>query len=252
MLTNSAILNVVLGVSAPWDVTKFHVNHNLNRIEIWIDQQTVVPKAQRAWFGLKKQVVKQAASTATGYTQWRHLNLAGWPIYVHSPAPTPATLVHMPWTGDPGQHFSHGMSRLIFTMMGEGASLATICAALQINLTDLWKYKLALDKGQVGVQANGINAARNSATQHTLAAIATVGSVVPNLDDSVWQALAAGAMEIEIKTLSLRLLLTRVKSQYQMAADDEVRTLGIRELHRFFEKNQRALSHELAQIMQRK
>ncbi len=251
MLTNSAILNVVLGVSDPWEVTKFHVNHNLKRIEVWIDQQSA-PKTQRSWFGFKKEVAKQAASSATGYSPWRHLNLAGWPIYVHSPAPTPATLMHMPWTGEPGQHFSHGMSRLIFTMMGEGASLATICAALQVNLTDLWKYKMALDNGRVGVRANGANPARNSAVQHELAAMATVGSVVPNLDDSVWQALAAGAMDIEIKTLSLRLLLTRVKSQYLMAADDEVRTLGIRELHRFFDKNQRALSHELAQIMQQK
>jgi hypothetical protein len=249
MLKNSAILNVLLGVSSPWEVTKFNVNHNLKRIEIWIDLEAVFQQ-KTSWFGLKKETVKQATSSAKKYNQWRYLNLAGWPIYVHSPAPTPSSLVHMPWAGEPGQHFSHAMSRLIFTLMGEGASLATICAALQVNLADLWKYKLALDNGQVGVQASDVKLAHGNTLHAELAAIATVGSVVPNLDDSVWQALVAGALEIEIKTLSLRLLLTRVKSQYQKAADDEVRTLGIRELHRFFEKNQRALSHELAQIMQ--
>jgi hypothetical protein len=251
MLTNSAILNAVLGISAPWEVTKFTVNHNLKRIEVWIDQATVA-NAKRGWFGVKKEATKQRGASAGGYIPWRHLNLAGWPTYVYSPLPTPPSLIQMPWVGEPGQHFSHAMSRLIFTMMGEGASLATICATLQINLTDLWKYKLALDKGRVGVQANAVSAARSNGIKNELAAIATIGSVVPNLDDSIWQALAAGAIEIQIKTLSLRLLLTRVKSQYQMAADDEVRTLGIRELHRFFEKNQRALSHELAQIMQQK
>jgi hypothetical protein len=249
MNTDAALWTTLLGLEAPWVVTKSQFNENLKRVDIWIGIQHVQIKS--GWFGRKKSSVVSATFNVASYEKWRHLNLAGWQTYVHSPWPTPSALVQKPWVGEAGQHFSHALSRLIFTMMGEGASLATICAALQVSLTDLWKYKLALDKGTVGSSAPAIKT--KPAFVNTLADGSTTmvarENMVPPLDDSVWQALAAGGMEIEIKTLSLRLLLTRVKSQYQMAADDEVRTLRIRELHRFFDKNQRALSHELGQLL---
>jgi hypothetical protein len=249
MITHSALWTTLLGVEAPWVVTKAQFNRELKRVDIWIGVHHVQIKS--GWFSRKKSPDAPATISAASYEKWRHLNLAGWQSYVHSPWPTPRDLVQKPWVGEGGQHFSHALSRLIFTMMGEGASLATICAALEVNLADLWKYKLALDKGMVGSSAPVARSkpAFVSTRPQAAAAKAEYDSLVPALDDAVWLRLASGSLDIEIKTLSLRLLLTRVKSQYQMAADDEVRALRIRELHRFFEKNQRALSHELGQLL---
>jgi hypothetical protein len=249
MNSQSALWTTLLGIEAPWVVTKFQFNHSLKRVDIWIGVQHVEIKS--GWFGSKKSQAAPVTISVARYEKWRHLNLAGWQTYIHSPWPTPVALLQKSWVGEAGQQFSHALSRLVFTMMGEGATLATICAALQVSLTDLWKYKLALDKGTVGSSAQVIKTkvAAVQTLANTHAAAAARESMVPSLDDPVWQALATGSREIEIKTLSLRLLLTRVKSQFQMAADDEVRALRIRELHRFFEKNQRALSHELGQLL---
>jgi hypothetical protein len=249
MNSQSALWTTLLGIEAPWVVTKFQFNHSLKRVDIWIGVQHVEIKS--GWFGSKKSQAAPVTISVARYEKWRHLNLAGWQTYIHSPWPTPVALLQKSWVGEAGQQFSHALSRLVFTMMGEGASLATICAALQVGLTDLWKYKLALDKGTVG--SNAPAARSKPAFVNTMpqgdAAQAAHESMVPPLDNPVWQKLASGSLDLEIKTLSLRLLLTRVKSQYQMAADDEVRALRIRELHRFFDKNQRALSHELGQLL---
>lgn len=252
MNTPPSLWTTLLGIDAPWVVTKAQFNHNLKRVDVWIGVQHVQVKSTSGWFGRKKSQETPATLSAASYEKWRHLNLAGWQTFVHSPWPTPSDLLQKPWVGEAGQHFSHAQSRLIFTMMGEGASLATICAALEVSLADLWKFKLALDKGVVGSSAPLAKSSKPafvSAQPQTAAAKAEYDSLVPALDDAVWLTLASGRMDMEIKTLSLRLLLTRVKSQYQMAADDEVRALRIRELHRFFEKNQRALSHELGQLL---
>jgi len=48
--------------------------------------------------------------------------------------------------------------------------------------------------------------------------------------------------------LGLRLLLSRLRTQFEVIADDEVRLLKLQELHRYFVKNRRLLTHELAQL----
>ena len=71
---------------------------------------------------------------------------------------------------------------------------------------------------------------------------------VPDVSDPVWMQLASGGIEPDIRVLSLKLLLTRIRSQMDIIHDDEVRMLKLRELHRYFVKNARMLGHELAQI----
>ncbi|HNB89487.1 MAG TPA: hypothetical protein PLP91_03795, partial [Plasticicumulans sp.] len=71
---------------------------------------------------------------------------------------------------------------------------------------------------------------------------------LPEADDPVWGRLAGGDISIDIGVLSLKLLLTRVRSQYEAMPDDESRRLKARELHRFFVKNLRMLGAELQQL----
>ena len=250
-----SILDLILDVKSPCEIVKRTVNHKQRRIDIWIALQASLESQDKptksSWFGFKKaipQVVLEVeAADLTTFKSWRHLDLAEWQIVVHTPSPTPSAMLDQPWTGVVGQHFSHSLSRVIFNMLAEGASLAVICTTLKINLTDLFKYKFALEKGQIGVLMHG-DAARLTTALSSDALSESGVTVVPALDNVVWTAIATGKLDIEIKTLSLRLLLTKVRSQFRMAADDEVRTLHLRELHRYFERNQRVLSHELAQI----
>lgn len=258
-MSNVSILDLILEVKPPFEVVKRTVSHNQKRIDVWISTKVSLANsdapAKSGWFGFRKASVKAEQPRTeidfSTFNSWRHLDLCGWQTFVHTPNPTPDAMLNQPWTGNVGQHFSHSLSRIIFGMFSEGASLAVICASLKINLTDLFKYKFALDKGQIGVLPQGEDASKKNAISNEL--ISGVGSnLVPSVDHPVWSEIAGGAIEIDLKTLSLRLLLTKVKSQYRMAVDDEVRSLHIRDLHRYFEKNYRTLSHEIAQISLKK
>lgn len=254
-MANITIFDLILDVKSPCEIVKRTVNHNQRRIDVWVAMQASLASQdapiQSSWFGFKKAAPKVArmpvTHDATKFNSWRHLDLSDWQMVVHTPSPTPPAMLNQPWTGVVGQHFSNSLSRVIFNMLAEGASLSVICTTLKVNLTDLLKYKFALDKGQIGVLPQGAVAAQTSGLSSEVH-LGSGTTVVPALDNAVWTAIATGKLDIEIKTLSLRLLLTKVRSQYRMAADDEVRTLHLRELHRYFEKNQRSLTHELAQI----
>lgn len=247
---------MLLDVAHPFAVVKSAASQSVRRIDIWIHDQTMQPAevvvVKNSWFGIKKRTVSKSNNSLdlSKYSEWRHLDMAGWKLYIHTPSPTPVSMLEAPWTGEAGQKFTNAMSRIIFMMMSEGASPALICSTLRLDLSDLWSYKRALEKGLVGIQAQGLNVARAQAAASNFGQSSFLTSTLPGYESPVWLKIASGAMNLDIKTLSLRLLLTKVKSQYIVALDDEVRSLHVRELHRYFEKNQRVLSHEIAQINQ--
>ncbi len=55
-------------------------------------------------------------------------------------------------------------------------------------------------------------------------------------------------MALDIRVLSLKLLLTRLRTQWQVLEDDEVKVAKLRELQRYFVKSSSALGHELSQL----
>jgi hypothetical protein len=74
---------------------------------------------------------------------------------------------------------------------------------------------------------------------------------VPDATDPVWQQLAEGQVDLDIRTLSLKLMLTRMRSQMDVIRDSDVRLLKLRELHRYFVKNKRMLGYELDQLLRK-
>ena len=74
-------------------------------------------------------------------------------------------------------------------------------------------------------------------------------SRVPDLDDPVWQRLMDGTLPLDVRVLGLQLLLSRTRSQVAMIADEEVRRMKLRDLHRYFVKNERMLAYELGQLV---
>ena len=71
---------------------------------------------------------------------------------------------------------------------------------------------------------------------------------MPDVTDPVWLRLLDGDLSLDIKVLSLKLMLTKLRSQLDLIHDEEVRLLKLKELHRYFVKNERVLNHELAQL----
>lgn len=129
------------------------------------------------------------------------------------------------------------MSRLIASMLREGVKLQSICTLLDVTIADLWKFKHNLDSGKASLTAPSVAPALTSS--------------VPEADDPVWERLLDGSLNIDIRMLSLKLLLTKLRDQMRVITDPEVRVLKSYEIQRYFARYEQALGHELGQLQQR-
>ncbi len=76
----------------------------------------------------------------------------------------------------------------------------------------------------------------------------TASFALPDASDPLWLALLQGERDLDVRALGLRLLLSRLRGQAKTLQNEEVRMLKLVELHRFFEKNQAVLRHEISQL----
>ncbi len=68
------------------------------------------------------------------------------------------------------------------------------------------------------------------------------------LTKEVGYALLDGSTNIDIRVLSLKLLLTKLREQMRVITDAEVRVLKAYELQRYFLRYEQMLGHELGQL----
>jgi len=225
------VLKKLLQVEAPWTIKEVKVDAAGKRMEI-----AVGVEEPRSWFGPAR---KRGDS---GHQHvWRHLNLGPYHCHVRVFLPAGARTVNQPWAGEANAAFSHALARTIVGWLGEGIDLKRVGTVLDIEFQELWKFKFALDTGHMVIEEPQAAADAAGLAEAT-------SEAVPDLTDPVWQELAEGRLNIDIRVLSLKLILTRVKSQLEMIQDREVKLLKLRELHRYFVRNERVLGHELAQL----
>ena len=129
---------------------------------------------------------------------------------------------------------------IIAAMMRDGIKLQSICAILDITVADLWKFKHTLDSGKAGL--SGGNATTAGIPE------ASSSSSVPDPDSPIWEKLLDGSVNIDIRLLGLKFLLTKLREQMRVITDPEVRVLKAYELQRYFARYEQTLGHELAQL----
>lgn len=220
-MLNDELLNRVLGIDPPWKIVRMREDIGKDQVDLWVAPQT----GKSMFFGVKTAAISEAREQV-----WRHLNLGRLRCMIHAElAPGNA---HLSWQGDPGQPFTHAMAQLVVAMMRDGIKLQSICGFLDVPVADLWKFKHSLDSGIIGIGA--------AAPQST--------SGVPDADAPVWMDILAGRIEIDIRLLSLKFLLTKMRKQMQMISDPEVHSLKCYELHGFFARQEKNLQYELSQL----
>ena len=236
MRTEKLLLEQLLELHEPWEIRAVRTDIHGRRCEVEVG--LAVP---RAWFGF----ARKPSAPLVDRGEWRHLNLAGFRYVVRVVAPATVSLDRYDWAGEPGQPFTRGMSARLTRLLAEGVSLDGICRLFGVDPGEIWRLKRSLETRSVRLSPLDAAAAAPAAGAGP-AVEAAPG--LPEADDPVWGRLAGGDISIDIGVLSLKLLLTRVRSQYEAMPDDESRRLKARELHRFFVKNLRMLGTELQQL----
>lgn len=231
-MTDIDLLYYVLELELPWQILQIRDDLRSRQIDVWVG--TEPPK--RSWIFGRKPPAKEASEYV-----WRHANLGTMRCVVHASLPIHANTANQPWCGKADMPFTRAMALQVATMISQGMSLQRVCALLDIPVEDLWKFRHRLDSGQVGLATDASAAAMQAKQPGSQ-------SLVADPDDPVWEKLLDGSADIDIRILSLKLLLTKMREQMLAITDKEVRLLKRYELQRYFARNEKLLGHELAQL----
>jgi hypothetical protein len=230
------LLHIGLEIDERWQIVDASYDAARRQFDVSITE----PSGKGGWFSRGK-----TSSAATEKHVWRHVNIGSRRCFVHlavSPGQLPTDC---PWSGEKGMPFTHALSRQIAALLMHGVNLQAICSVLDISLTDLWKLKYNLDSGKTRLAAAPPPSASAEPTARPAGA---PNDGVPDTTDPVWERLLDGSVNIDIRFLSLKLLLTKLREQMRVIDDNEVRMLKIYEIQRYFERNEPRLKHELTQL----
>lgn len=245
-------LTLAAGIPHPWRVSQYRMERVTKIVHLWITMHPLpLVEKKRGWFS-KNTVAAHTRAPASGpEMHWRHLNFMNFNCQIHTVDLLDQRHHELPWFGQPGLPFSNRLSRQVFACLAEGVEMSAICEVLSIPFADLWKFKYALDQGLVKFEYTPAKktgpAGATVAAQFLQSASATS---VPDVSDPIWERLITGELNVEIKTLSLQLIFTKLRQQFSQQQDDEVKLMKLRELHRYVERNERSLAHELQQFRQ--
>ena len=255
---------IAAGVHLPWRANQYSVDDSSRTLHVWVTCQAA-PQVEhkRGWFGVKAAQTAPAPSQIRGLDQrWRHLDCMDYACFIHTHDQLEAGHCDLPWFGRTDMPFSNRLARKIFLFLMEGLDMQVICDVLKVSFTDLWKFKYALDNGLLHFEytpvtrrkpkdvappteaGNVTNGTPDSASQSA----DETGSKVPDMSDPVWEQLITGELHIQIKTLSFQLLLSKLRQQVSLQQSADVKLMKLRELHRYVERHERILSHELSQL----
>lgn len=238
---DKALLRQLLLIERPWEVREYRLDVRKRRCDVWVAQEP-----ERGWFG------RARAAPASESLVWQHLAIGPVRFHLHVAVPLGLETRGFSWMGEPGLPFTQALASRIMALFGEGMSVQSVCTVLDLRLQDVWRYRYALDTGQANGAASEVlaPAEMRPATPAIPGLVPDDNSLVPDVTDPVWLRLIEGDVRLDIKVLSLKLMLTRLRSQLELIHDQDVRLLKLRELHRYFVKNERVLTHELQQLRQ--
>ncbi len=220
----------LLQLEAPWQVLKLRHDDNARRFDIWIGVE-----APRQWFGFGRRANDQQVE----HYSWRHVNFGDWRVHVYVALPVGTSVEGVPWAGEFDMPFSNQLARQIFGLLKSDVSLQRICDLLDLPVSELWRFRYALDTGRLNV---------GEMAPKDIRVAEEADSDIPARDDPVWGDLIDGKLEIDIRVLGLKLMLSRLRAQMEKISDAEIRDLKLQEFQRYFAKNKQMLSHELAQL----
>jgi hypothetical protein len=219
------LLHHSLEIHAPWHIARVRNDLGKNQIDIWVSRETL----RSGWFFGTRSSAQQGTEHV-----WRHINIGNSRCIVHAVSPGTAESAELQWLGETDQPFTRSFARRIADMFMQGVNFASVCAILDIPVADLWKFKHRLDSGKSGLSSSAMPGA--------------ISATVPAASDPVWEQLLDGSLQLDIRVLSLKLLMTKLREQFSIITDGEVRILKAHELQRYFTRHEKLLSHELGQF----
>lgn len=232
-MKQAMLLHQLLEIEHPWLVTEVRYDPRRRKVDVWVQENS----ARNGWFARRL-----VPAHSGGEHVWRHVDLAGLTCYIHLRAASGQALPRHSWCGDGDTPFTGALALRVAALLAEGISLPSVCSLLNLSINELWKFKFGLESGRMRVSGH-LPAAQREEPE------AEPGGV-PSALHPVWERLLEGSLELDIRVLSLKLLLARLREQMRRIQDPAVRQMKVQEVHHYFTRYAPLLKEELQQMHQ--
>lgn len=228
----------VLGIAPPWQVTDVQVTPSSGQVLVRVEHQ---PERAGGLFA------RRAPAPIRHQWRWEHVPLSGLRCQLLLGLREGERVPQAPWSGDAPGGFTRGLQRLIMDLMLAGATLDQLCVLLRLPIGDLWRHKYRLDQGAGAPAPTAAPPAAAPSPARPLPP-APAEADLPPQDAPLWTELLLGRVPLEVRTLSLRLLLAKLQRLARLHEDVDLHAQAAGELYRYFARNSGLLAHELAQL----
>ena len=242
MKKDTELCQELLSIGVPWTVQRVECDGREKRIDLWLDT------LHTSWFGRRKAGTLECGACGRAFAQrapeqvWQHEPLGEYKVFVHAQLPAerdchrrPGCALHRPYFGNTNSPISFGLQERVATLARQG-----------LNESEIARW-LGLETTTVRAQINArMEAAISEAGLNTDATLPDV----PQAQHPGWQRLLQGEMDGQIRTLSLKLLLSRSRAQISDQADETIARSQIETLRRYCAKHPQVLRCELSSLFQ--
>ncbi len=238
---DAPLLAQLLGIRPPWTVLAVLPATGQRLLTVQVGRQRPAP---RFW-------MRREPPPALQHRRWEQLPLLGMRCQVLLTLAPDDSVPDAAWTGEEGQQFSRALARQVIDLLLAGATIEQLCVLLRLPVADLWRFKFRLDGG--GALASTARAEAPALAVSTLPAAAPTAAAdgpaaLPPADAPLWRALLLGRVALEVRALSLRLLLSKLQREAALHGDADLHAQAAGELARYVQRNQAMLAHEVAQL----
>lgn len=250
-IAEAPVLAQLLGLRPPWTVQAVQPAADTRVLTVRVGRHRPAPL-----FSLWRQVPPPLR-----YCRWEHLPVLGQRCQVVLALAPDDFVPEAPWTGESGQPFSRALARQVIDLLLAGATVEQLCVLLRLPVADLWRFKFRLDGGRAASTPLPVNATANVPAPESAsrpappmalavpaAESAEAADGVPAAASPLWMALLMGRVALEVRALSLRLLLSKLQREAALHRDPDLHAQAATELQRYVQRNRAMLGHELAQL----
>lgn len=229
--SEATMLQQVLGLPQPWHVVAVQEASGGTVLTVRIESRS----PSRGLFGRRSQPPLRRQ------LRWEHLPLAGRRCQLVVGLREGETLPAAPWVGEHVDGYTRALNRWLVDALIAGATLEQLALLLGLPYADLWRFKFRLDQSK--------GEAVPAATAHAMATPPTgARAALPGPHAPVWAELLHGRVPLEVRSLSLRLLLSKLQREARLHGDTDLHTHAATQLHQYFARNAAALGFEAAQV----
>lgn len=248
----------LLGIEKPWDLTNIKRDVNNKRLHVWVKFTDI--NAEN-YSGEKEPQACQACAVKSGTNwedhniSWFHVGLGVYSTKIHTtirvyrnPCREENCSVNNRYLGRTDLGVTDALAQQVVNLLNSGVKYSIVCDLFKIPLQTAWAVNQNFESGNLTLTPPAQTSNTKSVTNASTSKNSDGPSSLPNINSSAWERLLAKDNDFKTRSLSLKFMLTKTRSQVRNMPDNESRKIKIGELRQFFMKHQRILYKEIAQL----